>query len=181
MPPRPAALLLPVLLLALPASTARAQVKHCVAADGRSVYTDRRCEALGASDYLAPPAAARGPARPGPRSCPRSVQDLAYALGEAVRASDVNRLAALYDWTGMSTDSGYRVMEQLQAIVQRPLVAVQPLYAETMPESDPAADNGSGDSRLLGLRVEQTLANGSTPSRSVFGLRRNLGCWWLRR
>jgi hypothetical protein len=31
----------------------------------------------------------------------------------------------------------------------------------------------------VALRVEQTLANGSTPSRTVFGLRRNMGCWWI--
>jgi len=32
----------------------------------------------------------------------------------------------------------------------------------------------------VALRVEQTLANGSTPSRSVFGLHRHFGCWWIR-
>ena len=30
-----------------------------------------------------------------------------------------------------------------------------------------------------GLRLEQTLANGSTPSHTVLGLRRYLGCWWI--
>lgn len=29
------------------------------------------------------------------------------------------------------------------------------------------------------LQVDQTLSNGSTPSRTVFGLRRHLGCWWI--
>jgi len=32
----------------------------------------------------------------------------------------------------------------------------------------------------IALRIEQTLANGSTPSRTVFGLQRHLGCWWIR-
>jgi len=31
----------------------------------------------------------------------------------------------------------------------------------------------------VALRVEQTLANGSTPSRTVFGLRRHFDCWWI--
>jgi hypothetical protein len=31
----------------------------------------------------------------------------------------------------------------------------------------------------VGLRLEQTLANGSTPSRTVFSLRRHLDCWWI--
>ena len=34
--------------------------------------------------------------------------------------------------------------------------------------------------RLVGLRVEQTLADGNTPSRTVFGVRKHLGCWWVR-
>ncbi len=32
----------------------------------------------------------------------------------------------------------------------------------------------------IALRIEQTMANGSTPSRTVFGLQRHLGCWWIR-
>lgn len=32
----------------------------------------------------------------------------------------------------------------------------------------------------VALRIEQTLANGTTPSRTVFGLQRHLGCWWIR-
>ena len=28
--------------------------------------------------------------------------------------------------------------------------------------------------------VEQTLANGSTLSRTTFGLRQRMGCWWVR-
>jgi hypothetical protein len=31
----------------------------------------------------------------------------------------------------------------------------------------------------VALRVEQTLANGSTPSHTVFGLRRHFDCWWV--
>ena len=34
--------------------------------------------------------------------------------------------------------------------------------------------------RPIGLRVEQTLANGSTPSSTTFGLQRHLGCWWIK-
>jgi hypothetical protein len=32
----------------------------------------------------------------------------------------------------------------------------------------------------VALRVEQTLANGSTPSRTVFGLRKYFGCWGIK-
>jgi len=33
--------------------------------------------------------------------------------------------------------------------------------------------------RPVALRVEQTLSNGTTPSRTMFGLRRYMGCWWI--
>src|SRR5690606_11719860 len=33
--------------------------------------------------------------------------------------------------------------------------------------------------RPVALRVEQTLAGSATPSRTVFGLRRNFGCLWI--
>lgn len=32
----------------------------------------------------------------------------------------------------------------------------------------------------VALRIEQTLVNGTTPSRTVFGLQKYLGCWWIR-
>ncbi|HJR74638.1 MAG TPA: hypothetical protein VJ806_13485 [Luteimonas sp.] len=32
----------------------------------------------------------------------------------------------------------------------------------------------------IALRIEQTLGDGATPSRSVFGLQRHMGCWWIR-
>lgn len=32
----------------------------------------------------------------------------------------------------------------------------------------------------VALRLEQTLANGITPSRTVFGLTRHFGCWWIK-
>lgn len=50
--------------------------------------------------------------------------------------------------------------------------------------SDPNVDREPRARRArapVALRVEQTLANGTTPSRTVFGLRRHLGCWWLTR
>lgn len=32
----------------------------------------------------------------------------------------------------------------------------------------------------VALRIEQTLADGATPTRTVFGLQRHMGCWWIR-
>jgi hypothetical protein len=29
------------------------------------------------------------------------------------------------------------------------------------------------------MRLDQTLSNGTTPSRTVLGLRHAFGCWWV--
>lgn len=173
---------------------ARAQVRRCGLAEGGTVYTDRRCEDLGATEITR---SAAGPGTTGTQlgraSCARSVQDLAYSLGDAIQSGDANQIAGMYDWTGMSTRAGYQVMRRLTAIAGRPLVGVQPVYAggtdgygygydlvEFDASSGQAVSRPTRPPRLIGLRVEQTLANGATPSRTVFGLRRNLGCWWVR-
>jgi len=187
------AVAMPLLLAisGLPVAPAAAQVRQCVGADGGVVYTDRQCIDIGATERLVSPGAgvASGGARLH-RGCARSVQDLVYELSNAIYASDVNQLANVYDWAGMSTSNGYRLMTRLASIAKRPLVDVQPMYSGG---TDPYADIVEFDAetgqvisppprkpRLIGLRVEQTLANGSTPSRTVFGLRQYLGCWWVR-
>ena len=189
-------LLLGVLLLAvfaLPwAWPASAQVRRCVQADGTEVYTDRACEAIGARERLPPSPPRTGDSASAVRpTCARSVEDLAYAVQEALQAGDANRLAAWYDWSGMRTADGYRLMERLQAIAARPLVDVQPAYAAPPADAPPlpplAAEPGAPAPaapppapRLRGLQVEQTLSDGHTPSRVLFGLSRRYGCWWLR-
>ena len=171
---------------------AHAQVRRCTSGDGSLVYTDRKCTDIGATEraYSIPAIGISGSHRY--RGCARSVQDLAYSLGNAIQMGDVNKLAGLYDFSGASTASGYRLMERLEIIAKRPLVDVQPMYRGGRdPYSDPDAGIIEFDQdgavvqppaakpRLVGLRVEQTLSNSSTPSRTVFGLRKNLGCWWV--
>ena len=171
---------------------AEAQVRQCIGGDGDLVYTDRKCEDIGGRDRPASPAAAGiGNAYAYRGGCARSVQDLVYSLGSAIQSGDANRIAGVYDWAGMSTSNGYRLMARLQAIASRPLVDVQPMYAggtneygydvvEFDEETGAVVDKPARKPRLVGLRVEQTLANGSTPARTVFGLRQHLGCWWVR-
>lgn len=170
---------------------AAAQVRQCIGSDGALVYTDRKCEDIGGRDRPPSAVAAIGNARSARGSCARSVQDLAYSLGSAIQSGDANQIASVYDWAGMSTENGYRLFARLEAIAKRPLVEVQPMYAGGVNEYGDGivqfdADSGAVLSqptrkpRLVGLRVEQTLGNGSTPSRTVFGLRQHLGCWWVR-
>lgn len=189
-------LALPVLLL-LPAlvvvpSSADAQVRQCIGGDGTLVYTDRRCEDIGATERPASQSAIGvGGQRLYRGGCSRTVQDLVYSLGSAIQSGDANQIAGVYDWAGMSTANGYRLMARLDAIAKRPLVDVQPMYtggANAYGYDIVEFDEATGavvskpprKPRLIGLRVEQTLGNGTTPSRTVFGLRKHLGCWWVR-
>lgn len=174
---------------------ALSQVRRCTAANGALIYTDRTCADIDATERIPTPGIIGAVGNAGGyayRGCARSVQDLAYALGTAIQSGDVNQVAGLYDFTGASTASGYKLMDRLGSIASRPLVDVQPMYAGGYdPYSDPYSgiiefdENGAVvqraavKPRLVGLRVEQTLANSSTPSRTVFGLRKNMGCWWL--
>src|SRR6478735_5086714 len=118
MPPRsllPSLLILAggVLLPAMPAVAARAAsgIHRCVAADGSSIFTDRACTEVQATDRP-PPAAATGNTgnvRLAPQGCPRTREDLLWGVRSALEAADVNRLAAFYLWTGMGTTEAYRL------------------------------------------------------------------------
>ena len=191
--PRPAfltGLLLPACVVALstsiPASNARAEVHRCTTPSGESVYTDKRCEDIGAMDRR--PRASTGPAgasRLYRNSCSRTLQDLVYELTVAIDSRDVNRLAGVYDWNGMSTQSAYAIMGRLDAIVQRPLVDVLPVLPH-VPDEDGTLVDGEYYPQVavrrvpVGLRLEQTLGKTATPSRTVLGLRKYMDCWWIR-
>ena len=184
--------LLALFALVILGGRAQAQVRRCTATDGSIVYTDRKCEDIGAVEraFASPGLIGNlgGYRRP---TCARNVNDLAYALGSALNTADANQVAGLYDWAGMSTSSGYQVMARLQVIASRTLVDVQPMYAggtnaygydvvEFDPDTGAVISKPPAKPRLIGLRVDQVLADGRTPSRVVFGLRQRLGCWWVR-
>lgn len=181
----PPPLALVALLLAAAAcwpSVAQAQVNRCKLPQGVTLYTDRDCASLGAVPALPRDDPARGASgrlhRPG---CARNLQDLMYEMTTAIDSGDVNRLAGVYHWAGMSGRAGYSVMNRLDAVVRRPLVDIVPV----MPRG-PEGDDGwlyplsTVASLPVALRVEQTLANGSTPSRTVFGMHRHFGCLWIK-
>lgn len=194
-----------LLLLALAAfGTAQAAIRRCVAADGSTIYTDRRCQDLGAVERL-PDTHRAGSARIYRYSCARSLQDLVYQLSDAIANRDVNQLSSVYYWAGQSTRTGYALMRRLDTIAQRPLADIVPVYPVHAPvgtptptparEDDGPQQDGSGSSaesdngleypqqtvhqRPVGLRLEQTLSNGSTPARTFLGLHRAHGCWWI--
>lgn len=162
------------LLSALPSARVHAQVRRCDVPGAGTVYTDRRCDALGGVERPATPAASQVHAHRA--ACPRTLRDLALEVGFAVDAKDVNRLASVYHWAGMSSAHAFAVMERLQAVVDRQLVDLQPVYPHGA--DDPYAYPPAG-TRPVGLRLEQVSKNGHTPVRATFGLRRHLDCWWI--
>jgi len=183
-------LLLLAVALWLPwGSSAQAQVRRCTGPDGIAVFTDQKCVELGASDRLPRASSEARGLRLRQAGCSRNLQDLVYEITTAIDAQDANRLASVYHWVGISSSGAEGVMSRLDAIVHRPLVDIIPITAR--PPEDVDNPDGSGSEPTdyypqttvrtppVALRVEQTLANGSTPSRTVFGLRRHFDCWWV--
>ena len=168
-------------LLVAPIVPAQAEVRRCTATDGTTVFTDRRCEDVGAIARVPSGIAGSGiPARMYRSACSRNLQDLVYEVTTAIDSRDVNRFAGVYYWSGMSTGAGYALMSRLQAIVQRPLVDVTPIISGSAGTDGDYYPQTTVPHVPVGLRLEQTLANGSTPSRTVLGLRKYLGCWWVQ-
>jgi hypothetical protein len=189
---------------AWPAS-AHAEVRRCVTPDGQTVFTDRKCTELGATERLPREVATTDARLQRAGGCARTLQDLVFEMTSAIDSRDANRLAGVYHWVGMPGDTAYRVLAQLDAVANRPLVDIVPVMpSEPRPEPVPAATAAAVPSATapavpppapvdgnlfpqtsvrrapVALRVEQTLGNRATPSRTVFGLARHLGCWWVR-
>lgn len=174
-------LLAGIALAALPAASTVAGVRECTDARGVPVFTDRPCSDLGAVERQPGAAPDRPAARLHPGGCARNLQDLVFEVTSAIDSRDPNRLASVYHWAGMSGRTGYSILDRLDAIAQRPLVDILPV----MPAAPDGLDGyyypqASVRQQPIGLRVEQTLANGRTPSSTTFGLHQHLGCWWIK-
>lgn len=157
---------------------AQAQVNRCTTSDGLTLYTDRRCTDLDAVKSLQHQGH-DGSGRLYRHGCARNVQDLMHEVTSAIDSGDVNRLAGVYHWAGMSGRAGYAVMSQLGAVVQRPLIDIVPIGAAGS-DSDDGWQYPRTVHNPIGLRVEQTLANTSTPSRTIFGMHQHFGCYWIK-
>ena len=171
---------------------AQKKVQRCATMTGETVYTDKSCEDIGAMDRL-PRVSPAGTGSSGSAyrtGCSRTLSDVVYQITAAIENKDVNRLASLYQWNGVSNASANGILNRLETIVQRPLVDIVPVRPRPPPIVDENGmvidDNSDGyypqtatRQRPVGLRLEQTLANGSTPSQTVFGLRRSYNCFWI--
>lgn len=168
-----------------PLSTA--QVRHCVTPDGTHVFTDHSCAEIGATEKAPARPSLSAPRKARADGCARSVDDLVFEITGAFDARDANRLAGVYHWTGMGGDAAYDVMARLDVLVQRPLLDIVPVMPEASAETGTAVaefeDPGTESAKPalpVALRVDQTLANGVTPSQTVFGLQKHFGCWWIK-
>ncbi len=114
------------------ASAQQTQLNRCAGPGGNTIYTDRPCETIGATERLprSAIASAYGLRRGG---CARNLQDLIYEMTAAIDNRDVNRLGSVYHWVGQSAESGDRILDRLQAIVDRPLVDIVPLRGAAAP------------------------------------------------
>ncbi len=147
-----ASLLLFATVLALPAGAHAQTVNRCVGADGRNVYSDQPCHSEGAvarqgtfrSLDGSPRQAPLRPAAAGAHGfttgtgtvaagCDRSIDALLHGVRSALESGDVNRLATHYHWTGTSARAGRYLMDELEAIAGRPLVAINFVHAEPAP------------------------------------------------
>lgn len=111
---------------------AQQQTNRCIGPGGNTIYTDRACASIGASDRL--PRGTAGLAyRQRRGGCARTVQELIYEITTAIDTRDVNRLGAVYHWVGLDAASGDRILDRLQTVVDRPLVDIVPLRAASAP------------------------------------------------
>jgi hypothetical protein len=175
------------------AGTAHAQkkVQRCTDMNGETIYTDKRCEDVGGMDRLPRVVSGgMGGSSMFRSGCSRTLSDLVYQITAAIENNDVNRLASVYQWSGVSNAAANNILDKLEAIVQRPLVDIVPVRPQPPPvldaEGNVIDDNDDGyypqttaRPRPVGLRLEQALKNGSTPSRTYLGLQRSYNCFWI--
>lgn len=190
------ALALSTLLLAglawLPHAALAQKVHRCEGMDGKPVYTDKRCEDVGAMDALPRAVAPEGNTGGGTlrSACPRTLSDLVYRITSAIDNRDVNRLAGVYQWAGVSDATANRILDRLETIVERPLLDIEPIRSAPPPIVDDAGNvidaNEDGyypqtaaPSRPVALKVMQTSKKGAAMASTTFALRRSYGCFWI--
>jgi hypothetical protein len=196
------ALFLLFALCALPAHAGNG-LNRCIAVDGTSIFTDQKCEDIGAMQRVDPPPL---PGNLGngfrlhANACARKPDDLLHGLENAIRAADVNQVAAFYHWPGVSAEEAVAILNRLQELVGRPLLSIELLYAHRSQDETSGAGPSTGTGTGISARASvddvqdeavarkayavQIVQNRSqrdgTPIRSTLSLRRNIDCWWVQ-
>lgn len=153
----PVLIVLAALVVASPAG-AQSRLNRCLDEAGHSVFTDLRCEDLGAAPY---------PSRDGaherfatmPHGCAIDRRELQRRLQHALDRSDPNALAASYHWPGIGRRQALSVMRRLERLAEEAAVAqIEPGAAED---------------------VQFLLRGNDHPEPARFALARHAGCWWI--
>ncbi|WP_188310292.1 DUF4124 domain-containing protein [Arenimonas fontis] len=105
-------------------------VHRCLDPRGQPVYSDQPCEHLGALPRVRPGAGMDADiGKVGPPECARSPERLLEGVRAALETRDVNRLASYYHWAGTSAGGARFLMDELEALVRRPMMALDWLPA----------------------------------------------------
>ena len=181
----PFLLLLMIVVYARPAYAGNG-LNRCIGSDGTSIFTDQKCEDIGAVQR-ADPAPLAGNlgnrfSRLGANACARKPEDLLNGIQSAINAGDVNQIAAFYHWPGVSSIASVEVFQRLQRLVEHPVLSIDLLYARVPhDEYDSELVIGNWPRRAYAVQVVQSRSErDSTPIRSALALRRNIGCWWVQ-
>jgi hypothetical protein len=197
------ALLAPALAGLILSATANAAIHECSMPDGTPTFTDQPCSGLGKVYRLSGTDVERR--RPGRSVIPsvarenersrfgvgcaaRSPQTLVGAVKVALQSGNVNELAGLYDWNGMSRPRAMEQMNRLTKIAQRAPLDVMlesgnASWDYAVVESDgirayegvPPPEPG-----LPSVRIDQYAAGGDDLLDTTrFPITRDSGCVWL--
>jgi hypothetical protein len=163
-------------------------IRRCVGPDGGSIYTDRPCATFDAVDRLPDAPAGSNTLRPtsAPSTvrsdCVRRTDTLLFELRQAIESDDINQLAGLYHWPGISGRGARGIMERLQRVASRPLASVELVFPEITPVRDhpDAFPDCTPPEDPVGVRIAQTLPGEISPSFSAdLRLVRHAECWWV--
>ena len=174
-----------LILLALVASPARAaDVHHCIGADGNAIFTDKKCEDIGAQTRQEPaPQNAGTTEHLAVRGCARTLESLRDGLKTAIYSNDVNHLASFYNWPGISSAQSVSIMKRLQTILDRPLTSIQLAGAAQPRDADGfrivASEQPTAHASAIEI-VQALSATNPTEVRTEFALIQNAGCWWVQ-
>ncbi len=139
-------------ILLLPGAPDAQRIHRCVDAQGLQIFTDQPCEAHAARRWDPATGAAVPADGPSPDDalhgrCPApDTAALLDAMDRIFARHDVNALAGLYHWSGDHRRSADAVLAQLQALVERPLLAAA--------LEDPLLSPDDTDTPLPLLRLE---------------------------
>lgn len=161
-------------------------INRCLDPDGKIVYTDKKCEDVGAVlQNLPKPIGNTGYSMV--RTCARTPDDLLWDLRGALETGDINRAAGLFLWKGNDTAESNRRLDQLNKISYQSLISVELLF----PEAEDTQVKFDADGNIIeapvrgppvpyGIRVDFFANKKQTETSSMrFGIEKHMQCYWV--